>query len=27
MMDSDLNLFKKDLHLMKAGHKILNQVE
>jgi GDPmannose 4,6-dehydratase len=27
MMDSDLNLFKRDIHLMKAGHKILNQVE
>lgn len=27
MVSSDLDLFKKDLHLMKAGHKILNQVE
>jgi len=27
MMASDLRLFKKDLHLLQAGHTILNQVE
>jgi len=27
MMSSDLSLFKKDLHLLQAGHRILNQVE
>ena len=27
MMSSDLSLFKKDLHLLQAGHTILNQVE
>lgn len=27
MMRSDLSLFKKDLHLLQAGHRVLNQVE
>jgi GDPmannose 4,6-dehydratase len=27
MMTSDLKLFKKDLHLLQAGHTVLNQVE
>lgn len=27
MMASDLKLFKKDLHLLQAGHTVLNQVE
>ncbi len=27
MMISDLKLFKRDIHLMSAGHKVLNQVE
>ena len=27
MMSSDLSLFKKDLHLLQAGHRVLNQVE
>jgi GDPmannose 4,6-dehydratase len=27
MMSSDLSLFKRDLHLLQAGHRVLNQVE
>jgi len=27
MVSADLELFKKDLHLLKAGHKVLNQAE
>lgn len=27
MMKSDLDVFKRDLHLLQAGHKVLNQVE